>query len=150
MNYFNAAGDRERILLRLLSEKFQMDAFIPMPESCRFDALASKSDKVAILEAKVRQLRHDKWDSTLIEKAKYSDLLNRLYKDECHKALYVEFYIDGFARVYNLAKIDEPKWIRQSLNKTTMGDNETIDKLVGYIDYENALLINISDLYEAI
>lgn len=136
LNLFHTAGQNERARISILCRRLGLE-YISMPSSCKYDALVSDGNEtVAIIESKVRQFKHDKFDSTLIEKKKYDDLLNRYFQNECHKVLYVEFYSDQVARIFSLGKIQEPKWSKKDLNNTTMGSNDFYSKEVGYLDYE--------------
>jgi hypothetical protein len=141
---FYSAGERERHLLQHLAYTTGIDFIIMTMERCQYDALAvTPKGKIVMFEAKVRQCEHDRYDSTLIEYPKYADLLMRWTKDECALPVYVEFYSDGFARMYNLAKIVDLEWRDKRLNRTTYGDNGDVSKRVAYIDYSNGTLVKL-------
>ena len=138
---FQEASEKERILIRQLADLLGVQ-FIPAPEKCRYDAVFERDGVVSIVEAKVRSFPHDRYETALLEKAKFDGLISYLDGNMCHKALYVSFYTDDVALVWNLQKI-EPKWTNGEFVKTTMGNRSKKEKIVAYLPIQNAVLIRL-------
>ena len=107
-NPFTEAGETERVFLKRLAKKLSCNHIL-MPSKCKYDALLEKNRKIYVTEAKVRNFNSDKYDSAMIEKNKYDSLMTLVAEYHAHEALYVFFFTDNKALVFNLRDIC-PKW----------------------------------------
>ena len=114
-NPFQDAGNIERCHLRRLATALNCNCIV-MPSNCSYDALFEKDEIVMCIESKVRHFASDKYDSAMLEQDKYDKLMGLLAKFNCHKVMYVFFFTDGKALMFNLKKIT-PKWEEKNLRK---------------------------------
>lgn len=138
---FAAASQIERVLGKQLADLLGCN-FIGAPEKCHYDAVFAKDNVVSVVEFKVRTFAHNKYDSGMIEKPKYENLLAKIDNNMCHKSLYIMFYSDGYAAIWNLSKIT-PHWFKEDFVKTTMGDRSKKTKTVANLPLSSATLIKL-------
>lgn len=138
---FAAASAQERVLGKQLADMLGC-TFIGAPEKCHYDAVFAKDDVVSVVEFKVRTFPHNRYDSGMIEKDKFNNLLAKLDGNMCHRALYVMFFSDGIALVWNLSKVS-PNWFKEDFVKTTMGDRSKKTKTVANLPNSDATLIRM-------
>lgn len=143
VNKFVEASQKERIMLRKLALRLGA-TMISAPHNCQYDAVYERNDTVSIVESKIRTFDSDKYNTVLIERGKYTSLMQNFWDKRCDKVLYICFYTDGFAYVFNLAKMNEPFWQDERHVKTTMGNNKKVDKVVGYLNPMFATKINLN------
>lgn len=143
---FQQASLREREQLVRLAYTIGAHAFYIQPSRSPYDFTIVKGETIDILEAKFRNCAHDKYPTTMIELEKYNRIKG-LWKDKmCTRALYVEFFTDDIALIYNLATVEPKEWVRQKLVKNTAVDNGKIVKVVGFLEKEKAVKIKLIDM----
>lgn len=141
-NKFSKASDIERALAKKLATQLGCE-FVGTPYKCGYDAVFAKDGLVSVVECKVRTFESTRYDTSIIEKKKYDDLMTYLDGRLCQKILYVMFFSDNTALIWNLSNVD-PKWTNADFVKTTMGDRSKVDKRVAYLDNETAIKIELN------
>lgn len=101
-----------------------------------YDAFDCQSAKAAhFIELKCRQTHYS---TLLIEQKKYRRLIEQSY----HRDM-LPFYINSTPLgiySFDLTDLDEPEWFNQQMPATTEFENTNkIDKIVGYLDIEEAI-----------
>lgn len=101
-----------------------------------YDAFDCHSQKAGhFIELKCRQSHYS---TLLIEQMKYRKLITQAY----HREL-LPFYINSTPLgiySFDLTEIDEPEWFLHPMPATTEFDNnEKVDKIVGYLNIEEAV-----------
>lgn len=139
---FEQAGAVERDLAKKLAKILDCQ-FVPAPQLCNYDCVFEKNGIISIVECKVRTFEHDRYDTCLIERPKHEKLLSFLYNNQCHKVLYIMFYSNNVALVWNLANHQEPMWHEGEFVKTTMGDRTGKQKTVAYLNVKDARMIDL-------
>jgi hypothetical protein len=98
-----------------------------------FDCISAKA--AHFIELKCRQTHYS---TLLIEQMKYQKLISQAY----HRDL-LPFYINSTPLgiySFDLTDMPEPKWVTHQMPATTEFDrNEKVDKIVGYMDIEEAV-----------
>lgn len=142
---FESASDLERERLANLCEALTggTGTFLPTGTHSPFDGMLFQKQPIGVtmLEAKCRPFRSDRFDDGFIEYPKYNSLMSLVSKGVAERCFYVFFFSDGVARVWNLGHLDL-EWVHKDLNKTSMGGNETVDKLIAYLPNSRALEID--------
>lgn len=141
-NKFSNASDIERALAKKLATQLGCE-FVGTPYKCGYDAVFAKDGLVSVVECKVRTFESDRYDTSIIEKKKYDDLMTYLDGRLCQKILYVMFFTDDVAIVWNLEKTDV-NWTTDPFVKTTMGDRSKVDKLVSYLPNDKGTKIQLN------
>ena len=101
-----------------------------------YDAFDCTSQKAGhFIELKCRQSHYS---TLLIEQMKYRKLIEQAY----HREL-LPFYINSTPLgiySFDLTEIDEPYWFVREMPATTKFDNkQTVEKVVGFLDTEEAI-----------
>jgi len=121
---------RERILLKDLLDtqpNLTQIVYTSYEGNDKFDATwvqwhhTHKAAMRVIAEVKVRNYPTTAYNGWLIEKDKYDYLMAQPHE----KILYINFHPDGI-QVWDLRKVDEPKWIESILPKNNQGDEDKI------------------------
>ena len=140
-NPFEAASDIEREHLKKLAFKLNCNHIL-MPSKCKYDSLFEKNKKIYSVEAKVRACSSGRYDSAMIEKNKYDSLMSLVADYHCDEALYVFFFTDKKALVFDLRNI-HPVWERMDLVKNTVRDNGTVSKTIYNIPFNLGRMIDL-------
>lgn len=141
-NPFKTAGNIERLYITKLAEKLEVTNYILTHEKCSYDALFSKNDVLMLIEAKVRKCDSLRYDSAMIEKNKYDRLITLLNEYHAHKAIYVFFFNDNKALLFNLKHIT-PVWSQMNLYRNTVQDSVIDSKTIYNIPFEQGTMINL-------
>jgi hypothetical protein len=122
----------EKELFDLLKAQYYPD----LMKSGIFDAFDCISEKAGhFIELKCRQTHYS---TLLIEQKKYRRLIEQAY----HRDL-LPFYINSTPLgiySFDLTEMDEPEWFNQQMPATTaFANTDKIDKVVGYLDIQEAV-----------
>jgi hypothetical protein len=146
MDEFEKASTTERGQLDMLAYYLGC-CFVPTPtrKMCCIDGFFYKNGKTYAVEAKVRTCRYDRYDSILLEKQKYRNMMNTIIdNDLADEMLYVQFFKDGIVVIFNLNTGDW-KWQYEMHNKTSVVDNGKVMKEVGYLPYSQCKIIDLKN-----
>lgn len=146
-NPFQRASTNEREYLAQLAEAMQVDSFYPQPNRAPYDCMFISKEITCAVESKIRRGRWDDYDTTLIEMGKYKSLIQILKANLAKMVMYVEFFPQSnLALCYNLMKVPEPEWTRETFVKNTVMDHGKVVKAVGYIDKSLATKVELGDI----
>lgn len=138
-NKFTNASGVERDLAKKLADQLGCQ-FVSAPHKCGYDAVFEKDGMISVVECKVRTFPHNQYDTSIIEKKKFDNLMTYVDGKLVTKILYIMFFSDDVALVWNLSNVDA-KWTNDDFVKTTMGDRSKVSKEVAYLSNESATKI---------
>lgn len=96
-------------------------SFIERGEPMGVDAYATASTRTFDIELKYRNIKHNQYNTILIESDKYANALNNFIFDQ-KEQLYINFFEDGYMMIFNLLKLKhKPKYSPWRLKSENYG-----------------------------
>jgi hypothetical protein len=140
-NKFNEAGELEREFIIKIAKILNVE-YTLTNSSCAYDAVFVKDGITSMVESKVRYFHSGTFESAMIEKEKYDNLLKLQKQNGATKVLYIFFFNDNKALIFNLNNIT-PVWEEKELNKNTVVKTGTRIKTIYNIPNNKGIVINL-------
>ena len=138
---FQAYGAVERQKLNQLCDHLGISVRFEMGSKAPFDMLGIYKAQIVMMEAKVRNVPSDRYDSMMLEKSKYDRLNALVEQNVAMKIWYINFFNDNTVLIFNLVDDGNHEWIKQKLVKNTALENAWIEKTITYLDNSKAIKI---------
>ncbi len=139
MNTFKKIRLKNREKFTQLMEAMGIEDYTFSEENNEWFAMfINKEDQAYIVDVTDRKKKHDEYSSWIIEKKDYDKLRSFAKKQDVSDVLSINFFQNNYFSIWSMNSIDYPDVRKSQFKKTTVFNDDPVNKLVVYMKNKEA------------